>query len=180
MLDDLNELQAMVAATLEFGRDIAVEEPARPVDLVALMRTVLDDAADARLADEAVLTYAGPQRLVVPARPLAMKRALANLVTNAVLYGGCARVEISPPAGGMVTLTVDDNGPGVPEEALEQVFQPFHRVEESRNRETGGVGLGLPIARNMLRAHGGEVTLSNRRDAAGRVLGARATVTMPA
>ena len=124
------------------------------------------------------LRYEGPPHLTMQARPLALKRALANLVANAVNYGGGAVVRLTPPAGGMshgaLTIEVDDDGPGIPPQELDRAFEPFHRGEPSRNRETGGVGLGLPIARNIFRAHGGDVTLSNRPSG-----GLRATVTLP-
>ena len=121
------------------------------------------------------LDYQGPAHLTVRARPLALKRALTNLVSNAVMYGGAARVRLIPPIGGMLTIEVEDDGPGIPPGELDRVFEPFHRGEPSRSRETGGVGLGLPIARNIFRAHGGDVTLANRS-----MGGARATATFPA
>ena len=96
---------------------------------------------------------------------MALKRAVANLVSNALSYGGAARLRLTPPdaaQGQGLRLTVEDEGPGIPPAELEAVFQPFRRLEASRNRETGGVGLGLPIARNILRAHGGDVVLRNR------------------
>jgi signal transduction histidine kinase len=79
-----------------------------------------------------------------------------------------------PPADGTIAVTIEDDGPGIPVEEIDRVFEPFHRLEESRNRETGGVGLGLPIARNMLRAHGGDVVLKNRPEC-----GLKAIVTLP-
>lgn len=178
MLADLDELAAMVSATLAFGRDVAGDEPVRAVDLAALIRTLLDETIDARPESEALLTYAGPEQLTIRARPVALKRALTNLVHNALNYGGSAQVALIPPrltqSGRVVTVLIDDHGPGIPPDQLDQVFQPFHRLEGSRNRETGGTGLGLPIARNILRAHGGDVTLANRPDG-----GARATVVLP-
>jgi signal transduction histidine kinase len=105
---------------------------------------------------------------------LALKRAIANLITNAVNYGGCARVALRPPVCGMLVIEVQDEGPGIPPGELERVFEPFHRGEPSRSRETGGVGLGLPIARNILRAHGGDVTLANCP-----MGGVKATVRLP-
>ena len=174
MLLDLDELESMVAATLAFGRDVTTEEAVSPVDLTELARTVLDETADAQpeMADR--LVYEGPDHLTVRARPKSLKRALTNLIANAVKYGGSARVTLSPPANGSITLLVEDEGPGVPAGELERVFQPFHRVETSRNRETGGTGLGLPIARNILRAHGGDVVLTNRP-----MGGIRAAVSLP-
>lgn len=175
MLTDLDELEAMVAATLAFGREATASEPVTSLDLAVLTRTVLDEAADARpdMADR--LHYEGPTHLTVRARSLAVKRAIANLVANAVTYGGSARVKLRQPQAGMVLLDIEDDGPGIPPSELDRVFQPFHRIESSRNRETGGVGLGLPIARNIMRAHGGDVTLSNRPTG-----GTRATVSLPA
>ena len=162
MLSDLDEMEQMIAATLAFARDDAAAEPAAPLDLAALCRTVADEATDARpeLCDE--ITYDGPERLTVRARPVALKRAVANLVSNALAYGGAAHIRLSRAEGGMVRLAVEDDGPGIAEEDLETVFAPFRRLETSRNRETGGTGLGLTIARNILRAHGGDVVLQNR------------------
>jgi signal transduction histidine kinase len=175
MLSDLEELEAMVSATLAFGRDATATEPVSAIDLAELLRTVLDEAGDARPEAAESLTYAGPPHLTVRARPLALKRALSNLIANAVSYGGSAQVLLSQPIPGTIGVAIEDSGPGIPPQELDRVFEPFHRVETSRNRETGGVGLGLPIARNILRAHGGDVTLSNRPGG-----GARALVTLPA
>jgi signal transduction histidine kinase len=176
MLADLDEMEAMITATLAFARDEAAAEPAVPLDLAALCRTVLDEAADARPEAAERVSYAGPERLVARGRPVALKRAVANLVNNALSYGGAARLRLLPPdAGGQgVRLLVEDDGPGVPPAELEAVFQPFRRLEASRNRETGGVGLGLPIARNILRAHGGDVVLRNRTNG-----GLSAEATLP-
>jgi hypothetical protein len=101
-------------------------------------------------------------------RPVALKRALSNLVGNALKYGDAARLALER-RGESVVMLLDDAGPGIPEESQEKVFQPFQRIEGSRNRETGGTGLGLTIARSILRAHGGEVTLHNRREGGLRV-----------
>ena len=174
MLADLDELEAMVAATLAFGRDITVDEPVTTVDLTELVRTVLDEAGDTRPEQAGAIAYAGPDHLPIRGRPVALKRALTNLVMNALNYGASARVTLQKPEAGMVTLLVEDEGPGIPLGELDRVFQPFHRVEPSRNNETGGMGLGLPITRNILRAHGGDVVLSNRAGG-----GARATVSLP-
>lgn len=162
MLADLDEMEQMIAATLAFARDDAAAEPAAALDLAALCRTVADEAADARPELAEAIAYEGPERLTVRARPVAMKRAVANLVSNALAYGGAARIALSRGEGGTVRLAVEDDGPGIPETELEAVFTPFRRLEGSRNRETGGTGLGLTIARNILRAHGGDVVLQNR------------------
>jgi signal transduction histidine kinase len=174
MLLDLDELEGMVAATLAFGRADANAEAPTAIDLAELLRTILEEAQDARphMADQCV--YEGPAHLTVRARPVAMKRALTNLVLNALNYGGNAMVSAAPPRDGVVTVLVEDEGPGIPPGELERVFEPFQRLESSRNRETGGTGLGLPIARNILRAHGGDVVLANRAKG-----GVKAIVTLP-
>ena len=184
MLLDLDELESMVAASLAFGRDTAEEEDLRPVDLAALVRTVMDEAADAlppvaqppgRAGGREVVSYAGPARLTVRLRPLATKRVLANLVGNAMKYGGVAHTQVEARRDGTVAILVDDAGPGIPPDQMERVFEPFYRVEASRSRETGGAGLGLPISRNIARGMGGDVVLANRPDG-----GLRATLTVPA
>ncbi len=164
MLADLDEMEAMVTATLAFARDDSAGEPTVALDLAALCRTVLDEAADARPDLAERIGYRGPERLVVQARPVALKRALANLVGNALAYGSAAQLVLTGAEGPgrAVSLAVEDEGPGIPPDQLEAVFQPFRRLEASRNRETGGTGLGLPIARNIFRAHGGDVVLENR------------------
>jgi hypothetical protein len=175
ILADLEEMETMISATLAFARDDAAAEPSVMVDLAALCRTVLDEAADAKpdLAD--AIAYEGPEHLAVRARPVALKRALANLVGNALAYGGAARLALAQAGPGQLSIHIDDDGPGVPPSELEGVFQPFRRLETSRNRETGGTGLGLPIARNILRAHGGDVVLRNRPGG-----GLTAVVSLPA
>jgi hypothetical protein len=175
MLADLDELESMVSATLAFGRDASTTEPVSPIDLAELLRTVLDEAGDARPEAVERLSYSGPPHLTVRVRPLSLKRALSNLVTNALTYGSSAAVCLIPASQGMLRIEIEDDGPGIPASDLDRVFEPFYRVEASRNNETGGVGLGLPIARNILRAHGGDVTLANRPTG-----GARAVVTLPA
>jgi signal transduction histidine kinase len=164
MLADLDEMEAMVAATLAFARDDAAAEPTVAVDIAALCRTVLDEAADGHPDLAEAIAYQGPERLVAQVRPVAMKRAIANLVGNALAYGSAARLTLAPPEAParLLRLAIEDDGPGIPLAELESVFQPFRRLETSRNRETGGTGLGLPIARNIFRAHGGDVVLRNR------------------
>jgi signal transduction histidine kinase len=177
MLRDLDEMEAMVSATIAFGRIASPNEPVSPIDLAELLRTVLDEAGDAapEVADR--LDYNGPDHWTVRVRPQAFKRALTNLVGNAIKYGDSAHLRLVVPnrPGGNLRIEVADNGPGIPPEDMDRVMQPFQRLETSRNRETGGVGLGLPIARDIARAHGGDLTLANRPEG-----GARVTLTLPA
>jgi signal transduction histidine kinase len=105
--------------------------------------------------------------------PVALKRAFSNLIDNALKYGETARVSLQEGEG-EVSVTFEDEGPGIPENQLEKVFAAFYRVEGSRSRETGGVGLGLAVVRSIIRAHGGDIDLANRSEG-----GLRATVTLP-
>lgn len=176
-LADLDELEAMVSATLAFGRDSAAgSEPAVRMDLAALLRTVLDDAADAdpAQAERIAFTAEGPRSVPIHARPMALKRTFQNLVGNALAYAGNVTVTLQSPHAREIRVLVEDDGPGIPGTETERVFEPFRRLETSRSRETGGTGLGLSIARNIVRGHGGEITLSNRPTG-----GLRALVVLP-
>ncbi|HQT86819.1 MAG: two-component sensor histidine kinase [Acidiphilium sp. 37-64-53] len=168
-LGDLDELEAMLASTLAFGRDVAQTEASVPVDLAILLRTVIDETADIAPECSEALRYAGPPHSILRARPLALKRAFANLIGNAVKYGESARVTLRDADRHTLRIDIEDDGPGIPPGELERVFEPFRRVENSRNRETGGTGLGLAIARNAIRAHGGDITLANRSGGKGLI-----------
>lgn len=154
---DLDEMQAMAAETLDFLRGMESNEAVQPVDIRALLESLKADAEavgqDVEVETDDLTPY--------PARPLALKRCLTNLISNAVTHGGRARVTAAETADAL-TITVADDGPGIPEAELERVFEPFYRLETSRSRDTGGTGLGLSIARNIAHAHGGELHLRNR------------------
>lgn len=169
MLADLDEMEAMIAATLSFARDDVAHEPLQVLDLAQFVSGVCKDAA----AGGSAVSYQGPDQLTFKGRRSALKRLFANLIDNAVRYGTTVSVRLSPGARSL-TVCVEDDGPGLPAGELERAFEPFHRAERSRSRETGGVGLGLAIVRSAARAHGGEVTLANRSEG-----GLRATVTLP-
>jgi signal transduction histidine kinase len=154
---DLAEMESMTAAALDFLRGARVDEPVRPVDVPALLDSLQADMEEAGHEVRVQARAAAP----FPARPLALKRCLANLIENAVKYGTRAEVRLEDD-GRELRITVADDGPGIPEAELERVFEPFYRIEGSRSRETGGVGLGLSVARDIVRAHGGELTLRNR------------------
>ncbi|MGF1474050.1 MAG: ATP-binding protein [Geminicoccaceae bacterium] len=154
---DLNEMQATLEASLSLARGDAAKESTVRLDLASLVTSLVDDARDAG----ADIAYKGPLRLDLRGRPTGLRRALANLIENARRYGA-PPFEVELVDGGEdVTVQVSDSGPGIPDHEIERVFQPFHRLEGSRSRETGGVGLGLPIARSIARAHGGDLTLEN-------------------
>ena len=150
----VEEMQAMVEATLEFARGVARAEPAAEVDLAALLADLVNDVGE----DRANLAPSSP--LPIAVRPHALNRALRNLIDNAVRYGGVAMVKLDRTPG-LAVITIADKGQGLPEDQLEAVFEPFVRLEGSRSRDTGGVGLGLAIARTIIQAHGGTVVLRN-------------------
>ncbi len=168
-LQTLGEMEAILKATLSFSRDDAADEKARVTDLPALLQSLVDDHID--LGGEVV--YIGPDKLPFTCRPVALKRALNNLIDNALKYAGSTQVTLASHADS-VSIQVDDRGPGIPEQSLEQIFTPFFRLETSRNRETGGTGLGLAVARSIVLAHGGELTLENLAEG-----GLRAQITLP-
>jgi signal transduction histidine kinase len=154
---DLEEMESMVTQTLEFMRDTSASEPVQRVNLTALLESLQSDFHDAGKPFEIEGVVAHPY----PGRPLALRRCLANLVENAIRYGERATISVEDGAGEVI-IRIRDQGPGIPEPELERSFEPFFRGEASRSRETGGTGLGLGIARNIARAHGGELVLRNR------------------
>lgn len=169
MAATLEEMQEMVDSTLAYARGVSTDQPMETCDLSLLV---------GELADE--LSETGPQIAVLSSEPVraevrrtAIRRALRNLMENAQRYGRGARVSVTR-VGDRAEMRIEDDGPGIPEQDLDKVFDPFTRLETSRSRETGGIGLGLPIARAILRAHGGDVVLSNRAEG-----GLRATVQLP-
>lgn len=156
-LADLDDMQSMLDSTLAFARDDAADEPRTSTDLVALVQSLCDDLADAGQA----VTYAGPDRVLVTCAPRAVKRAIHNVLSNAIKYGREAAVRISSDEHG-VTVDIADRGPGIPADQREAAFRPFHRLDASRSRESGGSGLGLAVARSVARRHGGDVVMSDR------------------
>ncbi len=154
---DLKEMEEMVGAALDFMRGVEMRDAAQPIDVMALIESV---AADAREVGGDV-SVEGAALVPHPGHPQSLKRLLTNLIDNAVKYGKSATLAIDDGAQAL-RICVRDDGPGIPEAELERVFEPFYRIEASRNRATGGSGLGLTIARNIARAHGGDVVLRNR------------------
>lgn len=165
MLADLEDMERMVSSTLSFARDEAAGEPRAPVDLRTLLQRVCDDMED---AGHTVSLDVGDNAVAYGCQPVALRRALTNLVDNAIKYGRQTRVSLDGTTD-TVLIRIDDDGPGIPEELREEIFKPFQRLETSRSRETGGTGLGLTVARTIIRAHGGDVTLVNRSEGGLRV-----------
>jgi signal transduction histidine kinase len=166
---DVDEMQAMVDGALAFFRDDAVTEPTTTFDFANVLLTLTNDYADQRVE----IPYSGPAHAGYKGRPFALKRAVTNLVENAIKYATVPEIELECAANELV-VWVRDGGPGIPDKALADVFLPYYRVEKSRNRNTGGVGLGLTVAQAIIRGHGGEILLSNRPNG-----GLEVRVTLP-
>ena len=166
LIADLEEMQDMVDATLAFAQGMAGSESAELMEAGDFLARLQRDMLEA-------FDIAPGERVTFRARPHSLRRALRNLIENALRYGGRARVswEGAPDS---IRFHVEDEGPGIPEDALEEVFEPFFRLEKSRSRETGGYGLGLSIARTIMRGQGGDVILNNRESG-----GLRATLSVP-
>ncbi len=166
---DLQEMEAMVSAALDFLRGMENSEPVQPVDIMALLESLQADIQETG----GTVVIEGQPSAPYPGRAQALKRCIGNLVENAVKYGQRARVLVDDNDA-RLELRIQDEGPGIPVEELDKVFEPFYRVEASRNRDTGGTGLGLPIARGVAELHGGRLVLANRPGG-----GLEATLTLP-
>ncbi len=166
---DLVDMESMVSDTLDYMRGTEGREPSQPLDLMALLESIREDAVEAG----ADVRLQGRIREPFRGKPLALKRCIGNLVDNAVRYGKCADIRVEDN-GKNIKVSVRDDGPGIPDESLERVFEPFFRLEGSRSQHTGGTGLGLGIARNIARAHGGDLILTNLSEG-----GLHAELTLP-
>ena len=156
LLATLDEMHEMSEATLAFMRQASNNESTRAVDVNALLDSLCEDLQDIGLN----VHYQDGQEVIVHCRLVSLKRALRNLIENAVKYGSVAQVSTSAVQES-AQIQIQDEGDGIPEAMMERVFEPFVRMEESRNRETGGIGLGMSIARNIIHSHGGEIYLKN-------------------
>ncbi|MGF1548202.1 MAG: ATP-binding protein [Thiotrichales bacterium] len=166
---DIDGMQAMLNATLDYLRDLRESESRRAIDMNALVRSL---AADAELTGRTV-TVAGLAHHPYTGRLTALKRALTNLLDNALKYGDAVTVRIEDDET-RLSIGVEDNGPGIPEHALDRVTDAWYRVDASRSRATGGSGLGLAIASDIALQHGGELRLTNRAER-----GLAATLILP-
>ncbi|MCB1355307.1 MAG: HAMP domain-containing protein [Maritimibacter sp.] len=166
LITSVEEMQTMVEATLDFARGLSGTEEPEIVIVSDFLNALREDMV-------APFELDGGPPLEARIRPHAVRRALRNVIENAARYGGNARVS-HVVTDQELLITVDDDGPGIPAADLERVFDPFFRLEQSRSLETGGHGLGLSIARTIIRAHGGDIALSNRDEG-----GLRATIAIP-
>ena len=154
---DVDEMQAMVDGALAFFRDDAEQESTTQFDLANVLMTIANDFADQSVE----VVYSGPSHMSYQGRPFALKRVFTNLVENAVKYASAPEIHLEHGAHALEVVILD-HGPGIPPDAMANVFLPYFRVEKSRNRNTGGVGLGLTVAQAIVQAHGGTISLQNR------------------
>jgi signal transduction histidine kinase len=152
---DLDEMSDMIRGALAVFRGMNDEEPATPIDINVFLEALRDEHIELG----GIVTLIGRAQQPYLGKPLALRRCLGNLIQNAIQYGNQANITIEDEDA--LTIRIRDRGPGIPADALEQVFEPFFRLEASRNRNTGGTGLGLSIARDIAQAHGGTVALRN-------------------
>ena len=164
MAADIDQMEAMIAATLAFVRDATQPTERKRLELLSLVESVADEMAETGLDVQA----SGDQQVVIDGDPVALRRLVTNLIDNAVKFGGNARARVYSEDGAAV-VEIDDDGPGIPPAEQEAVFEPFYRGEPSRSRDTGGAGLGLAVVRSIARAHGGDASLGNRPEGGLRV-----------
>lgn len=167
---DIREMKTMISAALDFIRDRSSGPHRQPLDFRLLVESVADDLVD---IGHDVSLQAG-QAVTVDGDPVALRRAVENLVDNGLKYGDRVRMRLRFQGDNCI-LEIDDDGPGIPEAMQRQVFEPFFRLEASRNRDTGGIGLGLASVRAIVSEHHGTVDVRNRREG-----GLRASVMLPA
>lgn len=158
-LNDLNDMETMVCATLDFMRGIETKEVNQSIDLMALIESIQDDI---EIVGKKVVLQ-GEIKQPYEGKPLSLKRCINNLLENAIRYGGEAKISLTDTIDN-ITILICDKGPGIPESEIEKVFEPFYRLDTSRSQNSGGTGLGLGIARNIARAHGGELSLFNNKE----------------
>ena len=154
---DIDQMEAMISAALTFVRDASQPGQRTPLELSSLLESLCDEMAETGARTEVETG----EKVVLEGDPMALRRLFANLLDNAVKFGGRARARVIRQ-GANAVVEIEDDGPGIPPADEERVFEPFYRREPSRNRQTGGAGLGLAIVRSIARGHGGDVALLNR------------------
>lgn len=159
-ISDLDEMEKMISETLSFAREDSVHENKVTVDLVSLLSTITHEMQD---MNQSVIFHTQVHRAPVIGQTLALKRAFTNLINNGIRYGNQIDIQLNASRNKGYLIIMEDDGPGIPEKELEQVFAPFYRLESSRSRNTGGVGLGLAVARDIFKAHNAKITLCNRK-----------------
>lgn len=162
MLRVVSDMRHMIESVLDFVRGVEPDEKPRRTDVVALLESMVSDLQDEGFP---VSYEFRDGSLVMNCRPVSLRRCIQNIIDNAVKYGQQAEIDYEIGAG-YLRVIVKDRGPGVADTELPHIIRPFYRVESSRNRDNGGIGLGLAIAQNIVQLHGGQLLIRNRTDAA--------------
>jgi two-component system osmolarity sensor histidine kinase EnvZ len=171
---DIEEMRTMIDEYLDFARGDA-GEIAEPIDVNLLLVDIVRGYGRSKRA----VHYTRGAMVELMVRPQAVRRAITNLIDNALRYGGGVADITLDQSAAFVRIKITDQGPGIDDAKQEEVFKPFTRLETSRNTQTGGVGLGLSIARTIAQSHGGDVTLENQKDDEGNVTGLEVTLRLP-
>jgi signal transduction histidine kinase len=166
MLDDIAKVTHMINETLEYLRDDARSEVVSRIDLPSFLQTVCTDFTDTGHT----VTYAGPARLSYPCRPRALARAITNVVENAVKHGSIVTVALGAESADSIEIEVADDGPGIPAALRHKVFEPFFKADNARRQSNSGFGLGLSIAHDIVKRHGGSIEMKSREPSGLRVL----------
>lgn len=169
MLKVVGDMETLIASVLDFTSATFDDEPRRQVDVSALLESLCEDLAETG----AEVAFDPPGPTVCLCRLTGIRRALGNIIENAVKYGVRARIRLDPHED-HVTVVVDDDGPGIPEDEMENIFTPYFRLEDTADRDIGGAGLGLGIAQAVIHGHGGTIALRNREEG-----GLRVEVSLP-
>ena len=154
---DIDQMEEMISAALNFVRDTTRPGERTPLELSSLLESLCDEMAETGAATE----VESGEKVILEGDPMALRRLFSNLLENAVKFGGRARTRVFREEANAV-VEIEDDGPGIPPQDTEKVFEPFYRREPSRSRQTGGIGLGLAVVRSIARGHGGDVALVNR------------------
>lgn len=170
-IHDLDEMELMISQTLSFAREDNETEESKKIDLSSLLASICNDSQD---MGHQIRFYCKQQCIPYVGRPIALKRAFSNLISNATKYA--SKVVVSAKVRfKSITISIQDNGPGILESDLEKAFQPFYRGDPSRSRDTGGVGLGLAVTKDIITKHGGTIKLHNHQQG-----GLLVTIKLPA
>ena len=174
----IEEMKVLTEAALEFSTDSSAYENTNNVDLTSLLETLVEDYENMD-KDIKLVESVGRKQVILPLRLHSIQRALRNLIDNGLKFGGQVRLDfVADRDAGFVKIYIRDNGSGMDESEFEQVFEPFYRLEKSRNKDTGGVGLGMSIARGIIQAHGGDVSLSNIKNGS-QTIGFEVAIKLP-
>lgn len=169
IMTDINDMQTMLDSTLAFAKDDSKQEKRSRINLTSLLQTICDDKIDAGANIECDLQL----NVEINCGPVALKRAIHNIIDNALRYGVNAHVSLCADTH-QVSISIKDHGPGIPEHEQQKVLMPFYRIEKSRNKHTGGTGLGLTVAQTIISAHGGKISFENIEEG-----GLQVIVTLP-